>query len=183
MELRKWLESCSNTCVPIPCRGIFCCHIGGCIYTWSRWSCVEWHSSHGSCWDHSEHCRVESSSMIVSLWGNYMKMLVVQGASTGCIKKASHLTAFCAWEQSPSPSHSSAADDAWYWLKSTLCSAWLCITSRPAFFYPQGCGSLHTVTLLIRDTQWEEHLTNLDISFHPRGVCIRVHGSTINTHD
>ena len=39
------------------------------------------------------------------------------------------------YKQSPSPSHPSAADEAWYWLKRVLRSGWLYITSRPIFFF------------------------------------------------
>ena len=40
---------------------------------------------------------------------------------------------FCIRQQSPSPGHPSAADEAWYWLKRVLCSGWLYRTSRLLF--------------------------------------------------
>ena len=48
-------------------------------------------------------------------------------------------------EQYPSPSRSSAADEAWFWLKHILCSGWLCIASRPAL----RCGSFSCMLHLL----------------------------------
>ena len=58
-----------------------------------------------------------------SIWGLYT-----------CTYKASHLTAFCAWDSSPHLlGHPSTADETWYCQKCILCDGWLCILSRPAY--------------------------------------------------
>ena len=54
-----------------------------------------------------------ASSMIGSRWGNNMKMLHAQRASSCCMNKASHLSAFYARDSSPQPpGHPSTASEA-----------------------------------------------------------------------
>ena len=60
----------------------------------------------------------------------------VWAASTCFMNKAWSLAAFCALDSSSylEITPASTADEAWYWPKRILCSGWLRITSRPAFF-------------------------------------------------
>ena len=60
---------------------------------------------------------------------------------TCCTDKASHLTAFCAWDSSPHLLLTlvQLMHEAWYWPKCILHSGWLC---RLAFFI-QGDVDIH----------------------------------------
>ena len=71
---------------------------------------------------------------------------------------------FC---RSPSPNHSSKADEAWYWPKHILRSSWLCrcIISRPAIFKGKDCSlSMHTHTHTHTHTHKHTPHTHLDIA-------------------
>ena len=80
-------------------------------------------------------------------------------------KKTLNLRSFCLWYgqgqpldcilciryPSPSPSHSSAADKAWYWPKQVQHNEWLCVTYRPTvlreiWFTDCSCTHTHTCT-------------------------------------
>ena len=64
--------------------------------------------------------------------------------------KASHLTAFCAWEsKSPSPGHPIAADEAWYWLK---CSGWLGLNCREWWLVYMLCTCINPSGLIPNPT-------------------------------
>ena len=79
------------------------------------------------------------------------------------------MTAFYAWDSNPS--HSSAANEAWYWPKRILHSGWLCITSRPIF--KGRCGSLIVHELQAATVPW---LTNA--AWHVSRPLAVLHAST-----